>query len=76
MESFLSLKTEKTKRKFIVCRLYTNKQTIHSQLRPFNYDRVVTREEASRMIGNFVKQVLKKDPMRKSTDPICRFKDL
>jgi hypothetical protein len=76
IESFLSLKTEKTKRKFIVCRLYTNKQTIHSQLRPFNYDRVVTREEASRMISNFVKEVLKKDPMRNSTDPICRFKDL
>jgi len=42
----------------------------------FDYDRIVTREEASRMITKFVQEVLKKDRIRTSNDPLCQFKDL
>jgi hypothetical protein len=70
------LTTESQKRRFIVCWLYTNKQTMFDQVVPFDYDRIATREEASRMIGNFVKQVLKKEPIRKRSDKICQFTDL
>jgi lysophospholipase L1-like esterase len=76
IDSFLGLTTEAQKRRFIVCRLYTNKQTMFDQVSPFEYDRIVTREEASRMIGNFVKNILNKEPIRKKTDKICRFTDL
>jgi hypothetical protein len=36
----------------------------------------VTREEASRMITKFVEEILKKDKIRNSNDPLCQFTDL
>jgi hypothetical protein len=42
----------------------------------FGYERIITKEEASKMIWNFVKNVLNNQPIRKSTDRLCKFTDL
>ena len=76
LSSFQALKKITDKRQFIVCRLYDNSQTIFDTVPEFDYDRIVTREEASRMITKFVQEVLKKDKIRKSHDPLCQFRDL
>ena len=76
LSSFESLRKLSDKRQFIVCRLYHNKQTIFDTVPEFDYDRVVTREEASRMITHFVQDILKKDKIRTSSDPLCQFTDI
>ena len=76
LSSFQKITTESEKRSFIVCWLYHNQQTIFSTVSEFKYDRIVTREEAARMIGNFVKQVLNKAPMRSSTSKVCQYPDI
>jgi uncharacterized repeat protein (TIGR02543 family) len=74
--SFQWLKKVVDKRQFVVCWLHNNKQTIFDNVSEFDYDRVVTREEASRMITRFVKEILKKDKVRNNNDPLCQFTDL
>lgn len=76
LSSFQALKKITDKRQFIVCRLYDNSQTMFDTVPEFDYDRIVTREEASRMITKFVQEVLKKDKIRTSNDPLCQFRDL
>jgi uncharacterized repeat protein (TIGR02543 family) len=76
LSSFQALKKTTEKRQFIVCRLYANGQTIFDDVPEFDYNRVVTREEASRMITKFVEEILKKDKIRNSNDPLCQFTDL
>gem|GEM_PF-4590550 len=75
LEGFEQLTKISEKRQFIVCRLYHNQQTVFDTVEEFDYDRIVAREEASRMITNFVKNVLHKEPMRVSTDSLCQFRD-
>lgn len=76
LNSFNKLTKSIEKKKFIVCWLYSNKQTIFDNVPEFNYNRIVTREEASKMIGRFVKNILNKEPIRKKSDKKCNFIDL
>jgi hypothetical protein len=50
MKSFELLKSKFAKRKFIVCWLYKNKQTMFNGVPSFGYERIITKEEASKMI--------------------------
>jgi hypothetical protein len=76
MKSFNKLTKLRDKQSFIVCWLYHNQQTIFDNVPEFDYDRVVTREEASRMIGNFVKNILAKEYIRPADDKRCQFVDI
>ncbi len=76
LASFQNLKKLSQRKQFIVCRLYKNKQTIFDNVPEFDYNRMVTREEASKMIGRFIKNILNKEPIRRKSDKKCNFIDL